>query len=108
MSIDIQQFKKNIEEKNIKMFYFTGSWCPMCRTAMPKTIDLFNQLELDKEQVELVEVDPYKSQPADLLQKHKIFFVPTIVLYSGEKELGRITETPMKSWEEDLYEISGY
>lgn len=108
MSVDYTKFKSNIDNKDMKLLYFTGGWCPMCRTAMPQTIDIFNKLQLEKDRVEIIEVNPYKTEPADKLKDNKIFFVPTIVVMSGEKELGRITETPTKSWEEDLFEISGY
>lgn len=44
----------------------------------------------------------YKTSPSGLEKEHGIRFVPTLIVLKGKRELGRITENPVSSVEDDL------
>lgn len=106
MQLDINKFASLIDEKNIKFLIFSGAWCPMCISAMPKLIKLANSLDLSDKEFEFIEVNTSKSEPADLINQYDITRVPTVVVLSNEKEIGRITEYYKSSWADDLFEIA--
>lgn len=96
---------KLFKEKNCKIFLFSGSWCATCVMYLPKIMKLISKLDLNANEVEIIEVSQGKDQPAELLDNHDIIFVPTLILYSNDKEVGRIIEHPKDNWESDLVRI---
>jgi len=106
MELGINKFASLVDEKNIKFLIFSGDWCPMCISAMPKLIKLANSLDLTEKEFELIEVNTSKSEPADLISQYNITRVPTVVVLSNNSEIGRITEYYNKSWADDLFKIA--
>jgi thioredoxin 1 len=62
---------------------------------------------LDLSGVELKKLSLYgvnynKQEPTNLHQQYDLMYSPTIILFQGEDELGRIVEKPATSLGEDL------
>ena len=56
-------------------------------------------------QIVYINLDRQKKEPADLLQGLDVHSVPTFIIYSAGKELGRIVETPKVSIEQDIADL---
>lgn len=100
-----QSHIKKFKEENYRFVLFSGSWCPTCILSLPKIMKLIAKFDLGKKEVEIYEVEPGKSEPKNPIQKYNIHFVPTLLIYSGNVEIGKVIEYPSKSWEEDVAEI---
>lgn len=55
--------------------------------------------------LEVQSVRPDKTLPNDLHRAYNIQFVPTIIFYKNEKEVGRFVEFAQESLEEDIAKI---
>lgn len=86
---------------------FLGTWCSDSQIHVPHFYSILEQLERDGVQipVEYVAVDRSKREPAELVANRSISLVPTIIVYRGDQEIGRIEETPQSLLEDDLLMI---
>jgi thiol-disulfide isomerase/thioredoxin len=94
-----------IDLNNISISYFSGDWCPMCVRATPIIMKYLNSIGLESGKLFNYEIKRGKLEPKDIIKKYKIIFVPTLIIFNSGKEIGRIIESPIKSWEEDILEI---
>lgn len=101
----INTIKKLISEKNITFLIFGGSWCSDTKSELPKIFKIFSLCDLDINKIEIIGVDRQKSDPSGKSMLHHIERVPTLIILSENTELGRITEFPVISWEDDLIKI---
>lgn len=93
---------------NYTYHLFSGNWCPMCIVALPQIMSTFKELDLDKNSINFYDVNAFKTEPKEDIEKFKIRRIPTlVVLDENNKEVGRITEFVNKSWSEDIKEIIG-
>ena len=93
-----------VDKKNLSFKIFTGSWCPVCTSAMPE-IAKFLQDNGIEEKVEMVDVNPSKTQPEEELNKHKVNRVPTVVAFSDNEEVARITEFAPLGWYDQMNKL---
>lgn len=88
---------------------FFGTWCGDSRREVPRIIKLMDQLHVKPSAITIIGVGNrdtlYKQSPAHEESGKHIYRVPTLNIYKNGKEAGRITETPVKSWEKDLLDI---
>lgn len=88
---------------------FFGTWCGDSRREVPRIIKLMDQLNVKPSAITLIGVGNgdtlYKQSPAHEERGKHIYRVPTLNIYKNGKEVGRITETPVKLWEKDLLDI---
>lgn len=82
-----------------------GTWCSDSRREVPRFLKLIDSVQLDNERFSIICVDRKKESPEGNVADLNIKFVPTFIIYRGNKEIGRIIETPNKSLEQDLLEI---
>ena len=83
-----------------------GTWCPDSKNYMPRLIKALHAAANDKIHVKLVGIDNQFRQPATIVQPRRITNVPTVIVESGGREIGRIVETPAApTMEEDLASI---
>jgi hypothetical protein len=94
----INQFKNDVD-----VIVFLGTWCGDSRRNVPK---FFKTIE-DNDHIhfELWAVDRHKKLDNDLIDRYQIKRVPTFIFLKNGQEIGRITEHPKKSIEEDTYNI---
>lgn len=95
--------KKDLSE--LKMTLVLGTWCHDSHQQVPRMIKLLKTLSFPMSSVEIFAVDTYKKAPGIDVKAIDITLVPTLIVYKGDKELGRIIESPKLSIEADLLEI---
>lgn len=94
--------KEIFENNNVEMLVFQGSWCPMCVVAMPQIAKFIADNGLNEKKIEVITVNPSKTEPADSVNKYKITRVPTIVFLKDGQEQNRITEYATNGWRAEL------
>ncbi len=98
--IDI--LRKLANEDGYRYMVFAGTWCSDSEEQMPRIFQLFVETGISDEKISLYGVNREKKDISGMAEKHGIQFVPTLIIFYGERELGRIIETPETNWEEDL------
>lgn len=82
-----------------------GTWCPDSRREMPRFYRIADMLNAMPDAIIGIAIDRAKTTEHINMEHLKIERVPTFIIYSDGKELGRIIETPHQSLEKDLLEI---
>ena len=96
--------KKIDENKNdIKIITFLGTWCGDSRRNVPRFLKAISGNPNLK--VEFWAVDRKKKLDNGLTEKYAIKRVPTFIFFKNDREVGRITEHPQKTIEEDILDI---
>ncbi len=99
--------KANLHNKS--MTIFLGSWCGDSKREVPRMLKILETAGMDTHRVSLVFVDnstnSYKQSPQHEEQNRNIHHVPTFIIYDGNKEMGRIIESPVISLEKDMQAI---
>ena len=85
-----------------KMVVFMGTWCDDSHNLIPKLEKVLSLLSYPKSQLVMYGVDRGKTTNGGEQKTYAVKFVPTIILYLGDQEIGRITESVNKSIEADL------
>ena len=79
---------------------FTAAWCPPCRMIAPH----LEALDADRADLSVVQVDVDAEQ--GVAARYGILSMPTLVLFSGGRELGRIVGAmPRRRLEAQLDEM---
>lgn len=79
-----------------------GDWCSDSKKHVPAFLKVMEMAGNPLAQVSYINVHRQKDQRAGQLGTWQITAVPTFIVLSGEKEIGRITEAPKVSIEQDL------
>ncbi|MCX7736397.1 MAG: thioredoxin family protein [Candidatus Kapabacteria bacterium] len=101
----IETLKTLISEKQCSFLIFGGSWCGDTKSELPKIFKIFTLCELELDKIPIIGVDRQKLEPSGFSLNYKIERVPTLIVLSDNQEIGRITEFPNTTWEDDLIEI---
>lgn len=99
----IQQLKLLLQDK--KIIIVMGTWCSDCRQQVPRLYKVLDQANFSAEQITLIFVDESKKAADGLTDHLNINKVPAFILTANEKEIGRITESPLVTLENDMIEI---
>ncbi|MTI33641.1 thioredoxin family protein [Xanthovirga aplysinae] len=95
--------------KDLKIQAFMGTWCGDSKRGIPKFYKTLDALNFPEGKLEVIAVDngptAYKQSPSHEEDGLGIHRVPMIIIYKKGKEIGRIAESPVKSWEEDIATI---
>ncbi len=100
-AINILKEKMN----DIDLTVVFGSWCDDSRMHVPHLYKILDEINYPTEEITLIAVDEDKKAEGDEIDGLEINFVPTIIFYRNDSELGRIVETPNQTLEEDMLEI---
>jgi cyclophilin family peptidyl-prolyl cis-trans isomerase len=87
---------------------FLGTWCSDSLREMPRFMKILEQLESTygvRVPARYVGVNRGRTQPADLVSGRNIEKVSTFIVLRGDRELGRVVETPQGALEDDLLRI---
>lgn len=99
-----QQLKPLLQNKHMEVFL--GSWCGDSRREVPRMIKVLKEAGMDTSKLSIVFVDNssanYKQSPQHEERGKNIHHVPSFIVYDGNKEMGRIIESPLLSLEKDL------
>jgi thiol-disulfide isomerase/thioredoxin len=99
----IGAFKK----KNIEIF--AGTWCGESKADLPQFLKILKEAGVDSSRVKLIFLNNtallFKQSPQHEEAGKNIVRTPTYIIYDGRKELGRIIDSPVESFEKDLLKI---
>jgi thiol-disulfide isomerase/thioredoxin len=82
-----------------------GDWCKDSKKHVPAFIKTMEFADNKSIQVTYINVSRDKKEPADLIKDLNIESVPTFIVSSNGKELGRIIEMPKANIETDFAEL---
>lgn len=99
--------RPNIQNK--RFVIFMGTWCGDSRLEVPRIYKLLDYCGVSGTAIQLINLNVYdsvyKQSPTHEERGLNIHRVPDLLVYENGKEIGRIIERPVKSWEEDLLTI---
>ncbi|MES2778131.1 MAG: hypothetical protein V4722_28405 [Bacteroidota bacterium] len=100
--------QQNLKETEIEIFL--GTWCGDSKREVPRLLKTLSQSGFDTANIRLIMVDhegvATKASPQHEENGKNIFRVPTAIVYQNKKEIGRIIESPVESWEKDLVKVT--
>lgn len=96
---------KEMDLTGLKMVLVLGTWCHDSHLQVPRMIKLLKSIEFPMSDLNLFAMDTNKKAPGIDVQAIDVKLVPSLIVYKGTKELGRIIESPKVSLEADLLEI---
>jgi hypothetical protein len=106
-SATANQLKSMLKGKRFQIFM--GTWCGDSRREVPRIYKLLDYCGIPASQIELINVDyhdsAYKQSPTHEERGLQIHRVPNLLVYEKNKELGRVVESPVTTWEKDLLAI---
>ncbi len=82
-----------------------GTWCGDSRDLVPKLHKVLTEAGYPMDKLVMYGVNRSKTVGQGQEKPYNIEFVPTIILFDGTKEIGRIVESVHKSIEADLAAI---
>lgn len=82
-----------------------GSWCHDSKKHIPEFIKVIQLAENPLLTAEYIGQSRAKSDPEGISDELHLQYTPTLIIYSGDIEIGRIVEEPTRSMEKDLVEI---
>jgi thiol-disulfide isomerase/thioredoxin len=95
--------------EDVKIEIFMGTWCGDSKRGVPQFYKVLDELGVEASQVTLVNLynmdSVYKRSPNHEEQGKLIHRVPTFIFYKKDKEIGRIVETPVTSFEMDMAQL---
>jgi thiol-disulfide isomerase/thioredoxin len=99
----MKYLKANLNK--FKLVVFLGTWCDDSHNMIPKLYNVLQAAGYPMGQLMMYGVDREKKTKDDVQLLYGIKNVPTVIVYSSNKEVGRITELVKKSVEKDLQGI---
>ena len=99
----IQQLKPLIAGKKITIIL--GTWCGDSQLQLPRFLKILDLLKVQEKALQFICVDGQKKAEPGLIERFNITRVPTLIILGENDEIGRITESPTTSLEEDLLSI---
>jgi len=91
------------ELDNIKIIIVIGIWCHDSQRETPRFVKIMEYLKF--ENTIAIGVNRQKQAEGTEVPKLNIQYVPTIIIFKDNVEIGRIIEAPTESIEKDLFKI---
>jgi thiol-disulfide isomerase/thioredoxin len=101
----LAQFAELAQSRNATFVIFGGSWCHDSRAQLPVLFRLFNLASIPAERQQLFGVDGNVKEPTRTADRFNVSRVPTVIVLSNGREIGRISEFPRPNWEDDLIRV---
>ena len=91
------------------MEIFAGTWCGESKADLPKMLKILKAANIDSTQIKLIFLNntaaQYKQSPGHEEAGKNIVRTPTYIIYNAQKEMGRIIDSPVETFEKDLLKI---
>jgi len=91
--------------KGKKTTVVLGKWCSDSQLQVPRFYKVLGAAGIDEADVTLICVDEMKRAANGLIDDLHIEHVPTFIFSANNKEIGRITESPLATLENDMVTI---
>lgn len=82
-----------------------GTWCGDSKREVPHCCRVFDAAGVKESAVKYFGVDRTKKSGDGTTDKYNVARVPTIIVFRGDQELGRIVEHPRETPEKDLLRL---
>lgn len=99
----LDQIKPKMSD--LKIQAYIGTWCEDSQREIPALFKVLDYLAFNTDQFQQVCVDRSKEVDPELMFIDTIEYVPTIVFYSNQKEIGRVIEFPYETLEKDISQM---
>ena len=103
----ITEISEKLKTYSIKLFM--GTWCGDSKKEVPRVYKVLEACNFPMEQLTVIAVsrkpNMYKQSPQHEEAGLNIHRVPTIIFYKDNREINRIVEHPITSFEEDISNI---
>lgn len=108
---DSYKWKKKLKKTQVDIYL--GTWCGDSKNWVPKFVNLWDQLGLDRSQLNFIALydgeENYKQGPKGEELGKNIHRVPTFIFKNDQQEYARIVESPSSDLITDLAQIAlGY
>jgi thiol-disulfide isomerase/thioredoxin len=88
---------------------FLGTWCGDSKREVPRFYKVLDAAKFHENQLQVIAVnkteESYKQSPNHEEKGLNIHRVPTFIFYKNGKEVNRIVESPVETFERDIHEI---
>jgi hypothetical protein len=88
--------------KDLHFLIVLGTWCGDSKHHVPKIYKILDAMNIPNKDVKLFGVDRSKSSKDGTTEKYNVHRVPTLIVFNGDVELGRVVENPKETFEKDL------
>ena len=99
----LDSLEGKLEDVTIKIVF--RSTCSDSREQLPRLFKILNELNYKVNSITLIGVNREKQGLSNEAEGLEIELIPTIIFYKDGSEIGRIIETPVESFEKDLFKI---
>ncbi len=82
-----------------------GTWCPDCHRDIPRFMSILNAADNPRLSAEYIGVNREKAYPRGHSEHYDFTRLPTYIVMRDGKEIGRVTERPQTTLEQDLVNI---
>jgi len=89
-------------DRPVEIVVFFGTWCHFCKHYLPHLIKTLEVAGNPNLHARFIGIDEDLTQPEQLIAEYTVSKTPTMIVRINDMEIGRITEEPKKSVEEDL------
>lgn len=90
---------------SVKIKVLFGTWCHDSKKQIPAFMKVMETVSNPYFEIEYVGISRSKKEPREIISGLDLQYTPTFIIYSEQKEIGRIVEEPTLSMEEDLVKI---
>lgn len=91
--------------KDIQITVFMGTWCEDSHREVPYLYKVLDETGYDESQLTVIAVSEEKTTPQGFEEGKNITYVPTIIFYKNEVEMGRVVEFTIQTLEQDMLAI---
>jgi len=91
--------------REIQIEVFLGTWCPDSKAHVNAYFKIMDLVSNPLISTVYIGLPRDKQARQEFIEGKNIVRIPTFIVSSGNREIGRIIETPIKSVEEDLLDI---
>jgi hypothetical protein len=90
---------------DVHVVMVVGTWCGDSKRELPKQFKILDAVNITEERIVMFGVDRSKRSQDGTTQQYNVIRVPTLIVFRGEQELGRIVEFPRATHEVDLLRL---